>query len=616
MRQKIKHYVLALDDTALLTLYAACWLLALFAPANNEIGLATVGRVLSAAAAMLVALFWIARPAFRPGWRWRDGWLIGIVLLAVLEARQSAIRQAAFLDLLQTLELAAVFLTATYLCARRPQPLFAVTGLLFVAATAIVWRWRQPMFPSADPVALAEVAAVTLLALLPWLAVRRLVGWRRWYHWVVLLAAVGLLALGAVGGWGGRGGGIRSLAAGVPAETRQMLSSILSDSWLLGSGPGHYEWLFRARIPEEFGGQIAVLPGALLLLAERGVLGLVLMLGFGLAMIGRFRPGPWAAHHAEVLDLARTFRWAAAFVFLLFLATPALRSLFGQIVLWSLLGIMRAWSSREGTAAVWLAAGGTDETVVRSATIESHSRWQRPFLVIGAVLAGIGLALFQVRPLIGRLCQRPSGTDRSDAAYLDRLETSLWWWPYDPRTYELEAVHYRAKTNAGLALSTVEIKAVALAYEQAIRANPYNPDAHHTLARWDSLLGDVNGAVEATRRGLSYCPASFELQYMLAGSYRRLGNVALARDAYERAHLLRPHSLPVLRNLASLELRLGNTRQAQRWLQMAHQIAPDDRTVSAMLEAIAAGRTAEAVEQLEKGTLSDSDKSLRPVYPP
>jgi hypothetical protein len=616
MRQKIKHYVLALDDTALLTLYAACWLLALFAPADNQVGLATVGHVLSALAVMLVALFWIARPAFRPGWRWRDGWLIAIVLLAVFEAYHAVIRQAAVLDLLHTLELAAIFLTATYLCARRPQPLFVVTGLLLLAATGIAWRWRQPLFPSLDPVTLAQITAVMLLALLPWLAVRRLRGWRRWYHWVVLLAAGALLVLDAVSGWGGRSDRIRSLAGSLPAETRQMLGSILHDSWLLGCGPGNYEWLFRAGIPEEFAGQTATLPGLIVLLAESGVLGLVVMLGFGLATIWRFRPGPWAAHHEEVLDLARTFRWATAFVFLLFLATPGLRSFFGQIVLWSLFGIMRAWSSRESPAAVWLVAGGTDEAVVRSVTVESRSRWQQPFLVIGAVLAGIGLVLVQIRPVIGKLYQRPGGMDRSDAAYLDRLETSLWWWPYDPRTYELEAVHYRAKANAGLALSTVEIKAVALAYEQMVRANPYNPGAHHALARWHTLLGDVDQAVEATRRGLSYCPASFELQYLLAGSYRRLGNIALARNAYERARLLRPHSLPVLRHLAALELRLGNTRQAQRWLKMAQQVAPNDPALRAMLEAIAAGRSADAVEQLETGTQEESDPSRLPVYPP
>jgi len=610
MRQKLKRYILALDDTALLVLYAACWLLALFAPSSNQLALVTSGRVLSAIAATMVVLFWINRPSFRLGWRWRDVWVVLLVGVAVWEACGATIRSVAFLDLLQRLELVALFVTAAYLCSRRPQPLFLTTVLLLAGATAFMWRWRAPLFPAFDPIVLAGITALTLLAVLPWLAVRWCRAWHRRYHWVVLVAALGLGTVQAATALAGNRDWLRSLPGILPAQTRQVVATILQDSWVTGCGAGHYEWLFRAQMPEDYAGEIATVPGALLFLVERGALGLGALILFGLGMLWRFRPGSWAAHHEEVMGLARPLRWVAAYVFVLFLATPALRSPLGEVILWSLLGMMRAWSSRHRPAAVWLVVQRPDEEVVRSVTVEQQRRWRQAFLTFGALLGGIALIFLHVRPLVGAFYRRfPREMTLNDAAYLDRLDLAQWWWPDDPRTDKLEAMHYRAKADAGKSLVRTEIEAVNQAYERMIQANPYDPLSYNTLATWYALQGDTKRAVEVTRRGLSDCPGSFELQYSLAGWYKRLGNLALARDAYERARLLRPHSLPVLRNLVELELRLGNTRQAKQYLQKALQIAPNDRGLNLMLEAIHSGQTAKILEQFDAGDKAEAAPS-------
>jgi hypothetical protein len=604
MRKTIKHYLLASDDTALLALYAACWLLAFFTHSDNQLGLLTAGHVLSAVAATLVALLWIVRPSARLGGRWRDIWVAVVVLIAAFEAYRSPIRSTALLDLLQTLEMAAIFITAAYLCARRPQPFFLITLLMLAGATAISWRWQRPLFPTLDPILLCEITALVFLAVLPWLAVGLFRTWERWYHWLVLAAAVAVAALEAAGGLAGRSNWFQSLSASLSAEARQVMASILSESWLVGCGPGHYEWLFRASMPEEFAGQVAMAPTALLVLIEGGAVGLAAMLAFGLAMLWRFRPGRWAVNNEAVLDLARPLRWVAAFVFLFFLATPVLRSTFGQIVLWSLLGMLRAWSSERCPAAVSLVAKRPDEKVAPSAgSAEPSWKWQQSFLVVGTILAGIGLVAFHIRPLVGAVYRRcPPNILLSDPGFLDRIELARWWWPYESRTHELEAAHYRAKANAGQSLSNVEIKAATLAYERMIRSNPYDPMSHATLARWEMARGNSQKAIEVARRGLVYCPASFELQYLLAGCYRRLDNVNQTKAEYLRAHQTRPRSTPVLLNLADLELRQGNTRAAQHYLRLARQILPNDRAIDALLKAIGTGQTKGILDQLEKDT--------------
>ena len=605
MPQPIKRYVQALDDTVLLALYAACWVLALFAPSDVQLGLATSGRVLSAVAATGVALLWIVRPATRPGRRLRDVWVVFVVLVAAFEAYRSRIRSPAVLDLMQMLEMAAIFVTATYLCTRRPQPLFAVTLLILASSTALVWRWRRPLFPAFDPVVMGEITILAFLAMLPLLAVRVLGRRGRGDHWFVLVVAVGLVAFEAMGGGvADRPNWIQSLSRSWSAETRQIASSILRDSWMVGCGPGQYEWLFRASMPEEFAGQITAAPGALMILIERGALGLAATLALGLTMLWRFRPGPWVAGNEKVIEMARPLRWVAAFVFLLFLATPTLRSTFGQIALWSFLGMLRAWSSERRPAAVSLAAESPEpETAPARTDGEPSWGWLRSFLVVGAIVGGVGLAVFHVRPLVGAVYRRcPRNMALSDAVFLDRIELSRWWWPYDPRTHELEAAHYRAKAGAGQSLSNVEIEAVTRAYERMIRANPYDPMSHATLARWEMARGDLNKAGEVARRGLAYCPASFELQYLLAGCYRRLNNTEMARAEYQRAHQLRPRSRPVLLNLAEIELRQGNTSTAQHYLRLARQILPDDRAIDVLLKAIETGQTAGILDQLEKDT--------------
>jgi len=308
--------------------------------------------------------------------------------------------------------------------------------------------------------------------------------------------------------------------------------------------------------------------------------------------------------------LAQPLRWVAVFVFLIFLATPVLRSGFGQIILWSLFGMLRPWSSaRRPAAASLLGTEQPNEGAARATVVEPPGGWLPSFLIIGALLAGIGLVIYDVRPLVGAIYRRrPPNLPMSDPAFLDRIETARWWWPHDPRTHGLEAAYYRAKAQTG-PLSRVEIQAVTLAYERMIRANPYDPRSHTVLAKWYEAVGDTKRAIDSLRRGLAYCPASFELQYFLAGLYRRSGNPDSAKREYQRAHQLRPLFKPVLLNLAFLELRSGNVPGTVHYLQLARQIPPPDRAIEEMLTQIERGRIQEILDQLgkdvdvERGTL-------------
>jgi len=107
------------------------------------------------------------------------------------------------------------------------------------------------------------------------------------------------------------------------------------------------------------------------------------------------------------------------------------------------------------------------------------------------------------------------------------------------------------------------------------------------------------------------CPASFELQYFLAGSYRRLDDTSQAKAEYRRAHQMKPRSAPVLLNLAFLELRQGNAREAQRYLELARQILPNDRAIGELLQAIATGQATRILAEFQKST--DPDSSPSPV---
>jgi len=600
MGEKLRAFLSESDDALILFFYAACWLLAFFSPPGEWSGPAAAGGVLATAALVLAVVSWVRRPESRPGWKLRDVSLLFLLALAAIETRYAPIRRLVWFDLLQTLELAALFVVSVYLCVRRPQVLFLVVSLISIVAAAVAWKWGATFFRDADPRALGGAASLSALAALPWLFPRFLRSrrWLRPYGWMV--AAAALFLLFAVAGSGGATGGFGFRAvADIPSEARQVVGDLLRSSWLLGCGPGHYEWFYRAVTPAGFATRSGPLPGGVLVVVERGVLGLSAILLFAAAMMWRFRAGPWAEKNREIIAAARLFRWPALYGLVLFLAAPVFASLFCKVFVWSFLGILRGWSSDRPPAAVGLlgAPAGAEPS---SAVPPSSWRWREIFLVIGTLVAGAGLVFLHVRPWAASvLRRRPAAMALDDPAYLKRLELAVSFWPHDPRTYELEAVHYRAMANRGKPLTRAQVKAVTRAYERMVVANPYDPLSHHALARWFILQGDLRRAVGAAERGLRYCPASFELQYLLASCWRGLGEMHSALAAYRRAMELKPRSSPVLLNLALLELRLGHSDLARRYLLLAQQVLPGDRAIEATLEAIRSGRIEPLLERSE-----------------
>ncbi|MCX8036098.1 MAG: hypothetical protein N3D11_03380 [Candidatus Sumerlaeia bacterium] len=565
-------------------------MLAFFSADSVQPNLTAAGGVAATAAATAALAVWIRRPDIRPGWHLSDIGLVLLLVSAAVSVYRARIRFAAELELHHLLECAGLFITATYLTARRPQPLFLLTIFLLGAAAAAPGFLSKRGFSLPDAAlppfpwtTLAAVCALTTLAVAPWLAGPWLRRACRWYHWLVLAAALGLAGFAATGGIWTRDRVLSRAAAQVPPhQSRQVIGELLKESWAWGCGPAGYAWIFRARMPAEFHEEIAELPPALLWLVEYGALGSAAFLFFILAALGPIRAGPWAKDFFAVIALARPLRWTAACVFCLWTLTPAMRTPFGQVILWSLLGMLRGWSSDRPVAPAALVAGKEPPTVFAAGAGKAAPvPGLRQFLLtFGVLLLGIGLTVVHLRPVIAAHYRALPKTLRpSDVAWLERLELAAVWWPADPQTYQLQAMHYRAKADAGYVLPNAEIEAITRAYEHRIRANPYDPLSHSTLALWHVARGDLDKAVEVTRRGIAYCPGVFELQYTLGAWLRRQNRLPQARDAFEQARLLRPLALPVLCNLIEIEAEMGNFPQARQWLRQALQIAPHDATL-------------------------------------
>lgn len=578
----IASFVRALDDTLLLALYAVCWAVAILAPSTDQIGPHTAGFLAATGGAILVLCIWILRPAFRPGFRLRDFWLVLLVVLTVITATRAPIRHRALFEVFGMLRLAALYLIAMHLCLRRPQPLFAVTLLLMGSAIAVAVRLQPAPTPTPDAWLLGAVTAVSLLSFAPWLAPRKMSAVRRWYGRFVAGTAALVLVLLASGVVPGHANIVDASQRAIPGETRDVISKIVPKSPWLGCGPAQYRPIFQATVPEEFAEQSDALPGIVILTIERGVLGLVALLAFALSALWRFRPGPWAEHHREVLELARPLRWAALFVFVLTLALPAFQGILGQTIAWSLFGMLRAWSSRARPAAVALVTGKPDTATVASPGFAGPSQWtlRQTISLLVVVVGGIALAVTELRPWIAvQYRRRPKGVQLQDAAYLARLESSLAWWPHFPRTHEMVAVHYGSRVNAGVPLSSAEVDAVTRAYRRMIRANPYDPIAHNKLAIWhikrNRVLGKgLDEAVRAVKRGIAYCPGSFELRYLLARLQGDLGDIEMARVTYQKARQLRPRSRQVLEQLIRLARRVGDRREAEHYEALLQQLEP------------------------------------------
>jgi len=615
---RLRLLLRTLDDAALLLILAACWLIAFFQPPPDQmlaytttptmLTLATAGRILSGLGAILVLVIWIFRPALRPGLRWRDLTLLLLLGVVVFQAVRAPIPYLGMLDLLETLQLVALFLIALHLCFRRPQPLFLVIVLVLalLALLDVDPRGRAPGSVPLDAARLGPLTLLMILAVLPWFAVRQIHPLRIYYGWFVVGGILAVLFLDALGIWPADGAWVQRFDRAFPVETRQFLERAVPRAWLTGLGPDHYAPLFRAYVPEPFADQAASLPGAAVLFVERGLPGLAAFLLFGVAMLWRRRPGPWGVAHGDVLEMAQPLRFVAVYVFYLYLATPALRSPFGHVLLWSLLGVVRAWSSRHPPAAVALVTGEPLPVPEVSLPVAETKPWSTGQLIalVGTVLLAVALTVFHAAPWIsdsfrrrpailpehppsnGRTLQRPP-LPLHDPRFLKRLEAAQFWWPVDPRIYYMKAVHHRAKHDAGLQLSTDEISAITTAYRQMVRYNPYDPMSHQQLARWYDVLGQRDRAIEAIQRGLTYAPASYDLPYLLSTVYRDMGKLEQAIRVLEEGWYVR--RLPVLLTLAHLYLRQGNRSQAEYYLQLARQIDPRNKVVLEMLKALKGG---------------------------
>jgi tetratricopeptide (TPR) repeat protein len=631
----------SLEDTLLLTLFAAVWLITFFTVGPDQTGLAALGRVLSVVGLCAVFILWSFRPALRPGWRPRDLTLVLLAAVIIVEDLSAPIRNAAMLDLLFTLELAAMFVIALHLAMNRPQPLLAITVALLALTLAVAAfhkplnRFMLALWPPPAPAAragaagaqflasisalrLGEIAFLAALAALPWFAPQRLRPYRLRYQWL-MLAAIGLvLILEATGVMRSDGNWVRRIQLAFPYETRHFILQALPNAWLIGFGPDHYEWLFAANLPSYYAGQMALVPGGVILLLERGLIGFAAFAAFAVAMLWTFRPGPWGRRHADVLEMAQPLRLAAVYVLFLYLFTPALRSGFGAMAVWILLAIVRSWSSGRPHKAVALvtnapaseatpplsdanapaldaasAASGIDAPapdVQPAARVSSGGQWtaRQVFAVVGTLLLGLGLTAFHLAPWVARL-YRPNALPEKRTPgpeLLARLDTARLIWPYDPRTDALRGAWFRAQPNMGRNPDYVD--AATQSYRRMIYLNPYDPLGYVSLALWYYVRNDFEGAADVIRNGLQYAPANLLLQFWLARLQRILGRSDQALETLERIYQMHPREIRVLRELADIYIEQFNYREAETRLRLVLQIAPENKEAREKLEAIRA----------------------------
>lgn len=147
-------------------------------------------------------------------------------------------------------------------------------------------------------------------------------------------------------------------------------------------------------------------------------------------------------------------------------------------------------------------------------------------------------------------------------------------------------------------------------FEDIVRREPFNADAHYNLGVVRGQTGDLQGAMQSYRRAVELDPDYFAAWYNLGADHLETGNLHEAIECFDKAIMAKPdfaiahfmkgaaydrldnHEAAIrstrkglefapddaqaYHNLGNSYLRLGDARQAVDNFQRAAEIAPDD----------------------------------------
>ncbi|MBZ0254198.1 MAG: tetratricopeptide repeat protein, partial [Candidatus Methylomirabilis sp.] len=126
--------------------------------------------------------------------------------------------------------------------------------------------------------------------------------------------------------------------------------------------------------------------------------------------------------------------------------------------------------------------------------------------------------------------------------------------PYQPYAH-----HSLATTYERLGLREAAIKA----YLQELRFNPAYMPAHFQLGRLYLALGMDEEALAALRAALELAPLDPDVHYHVGLAWKAAGNLPRAIASLSRAVQLRPDAEPAFRELAELQLAAGDYESAE-----------------------------------------------------
>jgi Tfp pilus assembly protein PilF len=143
----------------------------------------------------------------------------------------------------------------------------------------------------------------------------------------------------------------------------------------------------------------------------------------------------------------------------------------------------------------------------------------------------------------------------------------------------------RAALNRGVAQRRQGLLASAVrSYEQALRANPGDPDAHRLLAEIALEQGDLERALQSYERALAGAPDYMMAFLGKAQALERAGRGEEAERTYREALRVDPWSFEVRLNYGVLLAKDGRTTQARRMFEEGLRLAPRETRFLANLQ--------------------------------
>jgi tetratricopeptide (TPR) repeat protein len=135
-------------------------------------------------------------------------------------------------------------------------------------------------------------------------------------------------------------------------------------------------------------------------------------------------------------------------------------------------------------------------------------------------------------------------------------------------------------TLAGLYLEQARqpLKAVEL-YEKSLAIEPFQEEAHYSLARIERARGNLPAALEHGRAILRFEPRSVRTLTELSLIVQAMGRPAEAQQYLEQALAVDPDHAPALLAMGALYGRAGRQAEAWKYLKKAENLEPDHPAV-------------------------------------